>query len=109
MPKIRTDAGQMPTVQVRVSEAIYRKLREIAIRHDVTLAQAMDFLFDEVRIKAEEKARTLEQKLEKLQSELEKVKKERDSYAREIRELEDAFAEYGDKRTKGAGRKAKRK
>ena len=88
MAKIRTDAGQIATVQVRIPEGVYRKLREIAIRHDVTLAQAMDFLFDEIRIEAEETARELEAKVKKLQAELKRVKAERDKYKKEIEEAE---------------------
>jgi len=42
----------LPTVQVRIPDTLYRKLREIAMARDVTIGQAFDFLFDELLAKA---------------------------------------------------------
>ena len=111
MPKIRpAEAGAVATVAVRVPETLYRQLRELALRHDVTLGQAFDLLFDKIKLEAQDQIDAVRAELNKLkkecerwqkkykadtealQAELKKVKQDRDKwkkkYAEEIKEAE---------------------
>lgn len=122
MAKIRPEPGTVATVAIRVPENLYRQLRELALRHDVTLGQAFDLLLDKIRLEAEEQVEAVKAELEKvksehakwekrhkkeieaLQAELDKVKSERDKWKRKYQsEIEEAKRVLG----RRAGQKAK--
>lgn len=80
MAKIRADeTGPLASVSVRIPESLYRRVRELALRHDVTLGQAFDLLLDQIRLEAQDE-------IEALKAELDKVKKERDKWKKKYQE-----------------------
>lgn len=111
MAKLRPDpAAPVATISVRVPETIYAQVRELALRHDVTLGQAFDLLLDKVRIDARREVEELKAELAELQKKYAKVKKERDSYKKELDELDKVLEELtGEKITDGNKSRGRKK
>jgi len=112
MAKVRPDpAAPVATVSVRVPETIYAQIRELALRHDVTLGQAFDLLLDKVRLDARRQVEEIQAELEELRKKYDAVKKERDECLRELDEVEKQIDKYfgsANSGSKTSKRKSKR-
>ena len=91
------ETGPELYVNARLPYDVYQQVRELALRHDVTIGEATRMLLDKVRIETEDK----------LRADLEKVKAEAHEA---IAELENQLAEAKKKAAELEGelRKAKR-
>ena len=102
----RVQDTEIPSVQVRVSPAIYKELKRIALKHEVTMREAMDLLIERMRMEAEEAAEEYKRRVEELEAELAElkkrykaVKKERDDYKKELDELDQVLQELTGEKT----------
>jgi len=109
--EMQHELESLPSVQVRVSPAVYRELRRIALKHEVTMREAFDLYLERIRMEYEEKLQDLENKYEKVKKERDKLKKELDELAESMeafaRELEQPAKRSGGK-SGSSGKKTKR-
>lgn len=90
-----------PQITARLPYEMYKTVRELAIKHDVTIGEAFELLLDKIRIEAEERAN---EEIKKWKRKYEEVKKERDACKKELEELSELLNEYTAKAAKRTGK-----
>ena len=107
---------EIPSVQVRVSPVIYKELKRIALKHEVTMREAMDLLIERMQMEAEEAAEGYKRKVEELEAELaelrkryQAIKKERDDYKKELDQLDQVLEELTGEKIAHGGQSGARK
>ena len=94
-----------PQITARLPYKTYLVVRELAIKHDVTIGEAFELLLHKVQIETEEKWK---ENYEKLKEEHDRAKRELDACKKELEALSEIFGDESEDRAKRSGAKAKR-